>query len=177
MRKFIYAIATSFCVLGFVSASSASAATLYSSVAADCELDTSSTATAAFSGADGSVTFSGSSTGLIRLTCRVTPFSFSGCPSSSALYMTAADGDGGGGWDNYYVSTWLNSIPKGSSTTVTNLANVESTSSTKAEVSEASSTFANTGVNFATNYIWVSVDIYRLNTTNNPKFWGFTIYC
>ena len=175
MKKLLCAIASTLCLVAFVSVSQATV--LWSSVASDCTLDSgTSPSKAVIDATTGAISFASGQTGTIRLSCRVTPFSLSGCGSTTYLYQTSADGDGGNTYDNYYVTAWLNSIPMGTGTSITNVAHVESQYANKNEMTQ-SPYITTSSINFGTNFYFVSIDIYRLSTTYNPTFWGVSLRC
>ena len=146
--------------------SSAHADILFSTVGSACTIDTPYVANAFVSSTNGSVSFASGKTGYITLTCQVPRAYFNTCTGSAFLYHTTLDSDGSG--TNGHVSTWFNSLSWGIGTTVSNLTHVDSLSTSKG--AQYSAGFSAASVDYFSNYYWVSVEMYRANTSTNEVF-------
>jgi hypothetical protein len=171
MKLRIFSVAIALFALGTVSNARADAA--WSSVGAGCIAD-SPFASKIFTGShDGSVRFASGQTGYIQMTCPVHQELFTDC-SPTRVGVTASDPDDAG--SRAYVSVWFNANSISGPNAVSNLAWVYSDSVTK-KTTWSSNGFSLSALYFGHNYYWVSVEMYRASTAQNPVFYGAQVGC
>jgi len=180
MKNMLYWLAPFLFIFGF--ASKASARTVWSTSGTGCIVDTGSSSKASTSTIDGSMTFASGQTGTYEATCIIPTLSFAGCVGTTAnVYITATDSDTSG--TNTHAYAELRYVNKDGAASVGYLAYVysnafvtSSTARTKG-TSSAFGSFSFSAVNFASNYYWIAVDMYRSSTSNNSTMWGISIEC
>jgi hypothetical protein len=171
-KKSLLAMALSTMILIGLGTARAAHATEWSSVAAGCVLASGSAARATTSAIFGTVTFKGTNTGRLRLTCPVSvPIDTS---SVRALNVNYYDPDGAGTTCQvraFLLRTNLNELERGNTI-------VEFDSNTGFSITEAA-TGRSVGIvtiperlNSSASYYWVDLELFRSDTSCNPRAVG-----
>lgn len=165
--KSVYCILFAMTLIALLGTPEAEADTVWSMNGSGCRVDSAYTPQAVVDVSHGSVTFAPGATGWILLNCPVAVHSNPGGPCKHVA-ITASDPDGSGG--NYYIKGWLNYTPLGAGV-VGSIAVAVSNSVARALTLGA----VNHTFDFNTYYYYVTVEMKRTSTAQNPIFYGTSL--
>jgi hypothetical protein len=145
----------------------ASPLTFWSAPAAGCVVDSRHTALANVNSQDGTVRFNTGQTGTIFLTCKVSGFQVTNAGCARHLGITASGTDGN---TNPKAIAYLQAVGKsnGSGATLHSKAHDNNQSATP----DYESTNITHTFDFDANYYWITIEIARSNTSQNPIVYG-----